>query len=241
MILNIIQKPAIIDNSQSDFQEVSVATDKFLGGVDLLSPSKAIAFSVFYPNSEGTPQAQSETYAQVQAILGEKTSVILAIPTESVSSIQQALVYAEAKISYQVLSSLPTRTATPTFTVTPSEATPTVTRTKEPKANHEFFELKVADIASRADQLTIGKQARLVIIEKTMNLSNTPVPGGSTDVCVGINDFLDVKGLRLGKFVTDKVHSILIELPSDRLVEILTSLTRAERIYLLSDSTCSDR
>lgn len=222
-----------------NLREIPVAADKFASGVALLSPRKAAALTVFFPDPKGTPLAQLRTYGEVKGVLeGAKPVVVLAIPGEIADEFQKALVNDESQVVYELLPSLPTRTPTPTPHADTPAPTSTPTGTPAPQPGSLYVEVSIAELSGHADRLAPGTGNRLVVISKTENQKDTPVPDATISQCVVFQDFLDASGIRLGSYLPGRAQALLLELPDAQLVPILTALARAERVYLLPDPTC---
>ena len=220
--------------------EVPVPAALLVGGVGPLSAGSWLDLEAVVPDAEGTPQSYTLTNLKVAAIVGDSSSVLLAVPPAVAPTLQAALLVGDTKFAYRLLPGTPT--PAPTATPTPDN-TPNATPTSAPEAGQSYLRLSTTDKLNLDASWLITGTAQLVVIEK-LELPPLIVQGeggvspaavsvhGVSTYTVEVVAFVDEDGGRQSAYDA-KTAQVLIELAKNQWAEVARSLQGAETMWLI--------
>lgn len=206
---------------------VPVPADR-LTGAELLYPGQVIEVMVAAPDSAGTTKMVAIAPLEVVDLhRGAANTLLLAVPTSSMPTVQAALADERARLVYHLLPG----TVTPTTQAAP--ATPTPLPTATPVLVR--LELRTSDIRPRAGELVAGPPALLIAVPP----ASAAAGASPVQACVKIEAFLDRRGARQSAYDDLTTMSVLIDVPRAMLPELVSRVSGAGSVWLVMDQTCA--
>ena len=111
-----------------------------------------------------------------------------------------------------------------------------------PPEDGVYLELPIGSVRPRPSVLVPNEMAQLVTVKRNTAAVATPEPvlsSRSSRFCVMFVSFLAANGEQQERYVPNQTELVLINVSSNYLADVATSITQAEAIYLITDPDCT--